>query len=76
MPEKGVQPNNWQTAFLEQYLNESGTEKICDLYGEHKWAYMSSKKYLGDSWWFDDKEILKDVQKMNTIEFLEKYKGY
>lgn len=32
VPEKGVQPNNWQTAFLEQYLNESGTEKICDLY--------------------------------------------
>lgn len=29
---QSVQPNNWQTAFLEQYLNESGTERICDLY--------------------------------------------
>lgn len=44
-------------------------------WNENRWAYMSSKKYLGDSWWFDDSEILKDVREMNLVSFLEKYKG-
>ena len=42
---------------------------------EARWAYMGGKKYLGDSWWFDDDEILKDVREMNVVAFLEKYKG-
>ena len=44
-------------------------------WNENCWAYMSSKKYLGDSWWFDDSEILKDIREMNLVAFLEKYKG-
>ena len=32
VPEAGVDRDNRQTAYLEQYLNESGTEKICALY--------------------------------------------
>ena len=36
---------------------------------------MGGKKYLGDSWWFGDDEILKDVREMNVVAFLEKYKG-
>ena len=40
------------------------------------WVYMDSKKYLGDTWWFDDDEVLNDIQKMHMIDFLEKYKGY
>ena len=40
------------------------------------WGYMESKKYLGDTWWTEDKEILRDLQILSTIEFLDKYKGY
>ena len=40
------------------------------------WAYMESKKYIGDSWWFDDDEIVADIQQLSLIDFLEKYKGY
>lgn len=32
VPEDGVSARNWQCAYLEQYLNESGTEKICKTY--------------------------------------------
>ena len=31
-PEKGLDRCNWQCAYLEQYLNDDGTQKICDLY--------------------------------------------
>lgn len=37
---------------------------------------MSGRKYLADAWWFEDAEILKDIQTMNLIDFLEKYKGW
>ena len=40
------------------------------------WVYMESKKYLGDTWWFDDEEIKKDVQELSLLDFLIKYKGY
>lgn len=32
VPQDGVAPDDWQTAYLEQYFNEDGTQKICDLY--------------------------------------------
>lgn len=32
VPEKGIDKTNWQCAYMEQYLNEDGTEKICDTY--------------------------------------------
>ncbi len=32
VPEAGVDRGAWQCAYLEQYLNESGTEKLCELY--------------------------------------------
>ena len=34
VPEKGVDEGDWQCAYLEQYLNEEGNEKICELYDE------------------------------------------
>jgi len=34
IPEDGVCPADWQCAYLEQYLNADGTERICDLYDE------------------------------------------
>lgn len=57
------------------YLYHSDTCPVWVNWEKNRWAYMSSKKYLGDSWWFDDAEILKDIQEMNLIAFLEKYKG-
>ena len=35
-PEDGVKESDWQCAYMEQYLNSSGTEKICDTYKEPK----------------------------------------
>lgn len=32
VPEEGVSESNWQTVLAEQFLNDDGTERICDLY--------------------------------------------
>ncbi len=40
------------------------------------WMYTESKKYIGDTWWFEDQEIIEDIQKLSLLDFLEKYKGY
>lgn len=40
------------------------------------WEYMDSKKYLGDTWWSNDNEIVEDIQRLTILDFLEKYKGY
>ena len=40
------------------------------------WKYPDGKKYIGDSWWFEDEEILSDIQKLSFLEFIQKYKGY
>ena len=32
VPEEGVAESNWQTVLAEQFLNDDGTERICDLY--------------------------------------------
>ena len=36
VPQEGIHPSNWQCAFLEQYLNEDGTVRICNMYNEPK----------------------------------------
>lgn len=58
------------------YLYHCDHSPVWITHEDSKWAYMSSKKYIGDSWWFDDSEILSDIQKLTIVEFLEKYKGY
>lgn len=40
------------------------------------WLYMESKKYIGDTWWFDDKEVIEDITNLPLLKFYEKYKGY
>ena len=32
VPEEGVSEKNWQAVLAEQFLNNDGTERICDLY--------------------------------------------
>ena len=32
VPECGVQRVDWQAPYMEQYLNEDGTEKLCETY--------------------------------------------
>lgn len=39
------------------------------------WIYIDSQKYIGDTWWFEDQEIINDITQLSTIEFLKKYKG-
>lgn len=34
VPQEGVPRRDWQCAFLEQYLNEDGTEKLCSIFEE------------------------------------------
>lgn len=31
-PEEGMDERDWQAPYMEQYLNEDGTERICDVY--------------------------------------------
>ena len=40
------------------------------------WVYVESKKYIGDSWWFETDEIIEDIQNLSFLKFMEKYKGY
>lgn len=39
------------------------------------WMYVESKKYLGDSWWNEDTEIIADLKTLSVVDFCEKYKG-
>ena len=32
VPEEGVKERDWQTVLAEQFLNDNGTERICELY--------------------------------------------
>ena len=32
IPQEGVDSADWQAPYLEQYLNDDGTERICELY--------------------------------------------
>lgn len=32
VPEEGVNARDWQCAYMEQYLNQSGTKKLCKTY--------------------------------------------
>lgn len=32
VPQEGVSRENWQCPYLEQYLNEEGTEKVCETF--------------------------------------------
>ncbi|MDF2804275.1 MAG: hypothetical protein K0S61_4180 [Anaerocolumna sp.] len=40
------------------------------------WYYVDSKKYIGDTWWEKDGEVIESLKKLSIIEFLKKYKGY
>lgn len=39
------------------------------------WRYICSSRYMGDTWWFTDEEILSDLMELNSVDFLLKYKG-
>lgn len=40
------------------------------------WFYADSKKYLGDTWWEKDEQIIYDLKNLSIIEFYKKYKSY
>ena len=40
------------------------------------WSYADAKKYLGDTWWESDDEILQSIQTLSVIDFLKRYKGF
>jgi len=40
------------------------------------WLYADGKKYLGDTWWEGDDEIINNIKSLSVVEFLKRYKGY
>ena len=38
------------------------------------WYYPRGSKYLADTWWFDDEEVLQDLIHLSPLSFFEKYK--
>lgn len=40
-----------------------------------EWGYVEAKHFIGDVWWFEDEEILDDIQHMSIVDFLDKYRG-
>ena len=64
--------------FLQDYNYKILLNKI---YGEVytsliPWFYADSKKYLGDTWWEKDFEIINDLKTLSIVDFYKKYKGY
>lgn len=58
------------------YLYHADPSPVWFEYGGRRWAYMSGKRYIGDPWWFSDKEIYSDLNTLSMTEFLRKYKGF
>lgn len=46
------------------------------IYDVVPWEYADSEKFLGDSWWEADEEILENIKSLSIIDFLDRYKGY
>lgn len=40
------------------------------------WYYSDTKRYIADTWWENDEDILNDLFNMNFVDFMVKYKGY
>lgn len=40
------------------------------------WWYASGELYVGDTWWFDEYEIISDLSKLSMLDFFYKYKGF
>jgi len=39
------------------------------------WYYIGNKKYIADTWWGKDEEIINDINKLTLVDFIAKYKG-
>lgn len=40
------------------------------------WFYADSKKYLGDTWWEEDEQVIDDLKNLSLISFYKKYRCY
>lgn len=58
------------------YLYRFSPSDILEQQSAFKWLYAPVRKYVGDTWWYDDREIITDIQQLSFVEFMEKYKGY
>lgn len=58
------------------YLYRFSPDDIREQQAVFKWHYASVRKYIGDTWWYSDEEIIADIQKLSLLEFWDKYKGY
>lgn len=69
-PEFGIKIDSHIHIF---HFREDYSQHEQKLFG---WQYPDSIMYFGDSWWFEDEEILHDILHLSIIELLKKYKGY
>jgi len=37
------------------------------------WFYPEQDKYIADTWWFEDEEVLHDITHLSLVDFMEKY---
>jgi len=40
------------------------------------WNYCNNKKYIGDTWWSNNEEVINDISRMTMVDFYKKYKGF
>ena len=40
------------------------------------WYYADSVRYMGDTWWEEDPEIIDNIKKLTLIEFMKVYRAY
>ena len=58
------------------YLYHGSAEILRQTYSIFGWGYMDTEKYLGDTWYYTDEEILSDIVNLPMLRFIDKYKGY
>lgn len=58
------------------YLYRFSPEDILEQKAALKWLYAPTMKFVGDPWWYEDDEIISDIQHMSLLDFFDKYKGY
>ena len=45
-PNNELEEDYWQCPYMEQYLNEDGTEKICETYDEPQFFFISDNIFF------------------------------
>ncbi len=58
------------------YVSRISEDYIVDKNRIVPWNCMESEVYIADTWWEEDKDILKDFVNLSYLDFIVKYKMY